>query len=104
MVTENGAAYEDTPDADEFVTDSERRDLLDQHLRAVHHAIAGGADVRGYFGWSLMDNFEWAWGYHRRFGIVRVDDDTQVRKPKSSALWYARVAESNTMPASELRL
>ena len=89
---------------DGFVTDSERRDFFDQHLRAVHAAIARGVDVRGYFAWSLMDNFEWAWGYHQRFGIVRVDYDTQVRKPKSSALWYARVAESNTVPASDLRL
>jgi beta-glucosidase len=98
-VTENGAAYEDTPDASGFVADDERRDFFDLHLRAVHAAIARGADVRGYFAWSLLDNFEWAWGYHQRFGIVRVDYDTQVRRPKSSALWYATVAESNTLPA-----
>jgi beta-glucosidase len=98
-VTENGAAYHDTPDADGFVADDERRDFIDLHLRAVHDAIARGADVRGYFAWSLLDNFEWAWGYHQRFGIVRVDYDTQVRTPKSSALWYAKVAESSTVPA-----
>ena len=98
-VTENGAAYQDSPDADGFVPDHDRRDFLDLHLRAVHEAIARGADVRGYFAWSLLDNYEWAWGYHQRFGIVRVDYDTQVRTPKSSALWYATVATSNTVPA-----
>jgi beta-glucosidase len=98
-VTENGAAYEDTPDASGFVADNDRRDFFDLHLRAVHAAIAGGADVRGYFAWSLLDNFEWAWGYHQRFGIVRVDFDTQVRVPKASALWYAEVAENNAVPA-----
>ncbi|MEP7193550.1 MAG: GH1 family beta-glucosidase [Actinomycetota bacterium] len=100
-VTENGAAYEDTPDADGFVADDERRDFLDLHLRAVHDAISRGADVRGYFAWSLLDNFEWAWGYHQRFGIVRVDYETQVRKPKASALWYAKVADNNTVPARD---
>jgi beta-glucosidase len=58
------------------------------HLRAVHAAIRGGADVRGYFAWSLMDNFEWSYGYAKRFGIVHVDYATQKRTPKQSALWY----------------
>ena len=98
-VTENGAAYPDNPDPQGFVPDDQRLDFFDLHLRAVHAAIAGGADVRGYFAWSLLDNFEWAWGYHQRFGIVRVDYDTQVRTPKASALWYAKVAGSNTLPA-----
>jgi beta-glucosidase len=100
-VTENGAAYQDTPDVEGFVADDQRRDFFDLHLRAVHDAIARGADVRGYFAWSLLDNFEWAWGYHQRFGIVRVDFETQARKPKSSALWYAGVAKSNTVPARD---
>jgi beta-glucosidase len=100
-VTENGAAFQDTPDAEGFVADDQRRDFFDLHLRAVHAAIAQGADVRGYFAWSLLDNFEWAWGYHQRFGIVRVDFETQARKPKSSALWYAAVAGSNTVPARD---
>ena len=97
-VTENGAAYDDTPDADGFVQDDARLDYYDQHLRAVLDAIDLGVDVRGYFAWSLLDNFEWAWGYEQRFGIVRVDYDTQVRTPKASALWYSQVAKSNAVP------
>ncbi len=94
FVTENGAAYDDRPDADGFVADADRTHYLDLHLRAVHDAIAAGADVRGYFVWSLLDNFEWAEGYDKRFGIVRVDYDTLVRTPKASARWYAAVAGS----------
>ena len=102
-VTENGAAADDVPDADGFVDDQDRLDYLDQHLRAVHEAMDRGADVRGYFVWSLLDNFEWAWGYTRRFGIVRVDYDTQRRIPKASALWYADVARSGTIRAEGAR-
>jgi beta-glucosidase len=97
-VTENGAAYDDVPDADGFVVDDERREFVDLHLRAVHAAIERGADVRGYFAWSLLDNFEWAWGYHQRFGIVRVDYGTLERTPKASARWYAEVARENALP------
>ena len=60
-------------------------------------AIDDGVDLRGYLAWSLLDNFEWAWGYHQRFGLVRVDYDTQERIPKASALWYAEVARSNAV-------
>ncbi|RYV49839.1 GH1 family beta-glucosidase [Pengzhenrongella frigida] len=98
-VTENGAAYDDVPDATGFVQDDDRLDYLDQHLRAVHDAVTQGVDIRGYFVWSLLDNFEWAWGYHQRFGIVRVDFDTLVRTPKASGRWYADVARTNTVPA-----
>jgi beta-glucosidase len=94
-VTENGAAYDDVPDADGFVQDDDRLDYYDQHLRAVHDAIALGVDVRGYFAWSLLDNFEWAWGYEQRFGIVRVDYDTQVRTPKASASFLRALATTN---------
>lgn len=97
-VTENGAAYEDKPDADGRVHDPERIRYLHQHLTAVHHAMEAGADVRGYFLWSLMDNFEWAYGYSRRFGIVRVDYETQQRIPKASADWYAEVARTGQLP------
>ncbi|MET8543720.1 GH1 family beta-glucosidase [Kitasatospora sp. NPDC004799] len=91
LVTENGAAFEDTVAPDGTVHDPERTAYLHDHLAAVSDAIAGGADVRGYFLWSLMDNFEWAYGYEKRFGIVHVDYDTLVRTPKTSARWYSDV-------------
>ncbi|BFV56458.1 GH1 family beta-glucosidase [Kitasatospora sp. CMC57] len=91
LVTENGAAFEDVAGPDGSVHDPERTAYLRDHLAAISEAIAGGADVRGYFLWSLMDNFEWAYGYEKRFGIIRVDYDTLVRTPKSSAHWYADV-------------
>ncbi len=91
MVTENGAAYEDEVSEDGQVHDSARVDYVRAHLGAVSAAIAAGVDVRGYQLWSLLDNFEWAWGYDRRFGIVRVDYDTQERIVKDSALFYAEV-------------
>lgn len=93
-VTENGMADDDVPDADGYVEDPARLDYLDHHLRAVHDSLQRGADVGGYFVWSLLDNYEWAWGYTKRFGIVRVDYDTQERTPKASARWYADVAGS----------
>jgi len=91
LVTENGAAYEDTVGPDGSVHDPERIGYLRRHLTAVSDAIAAGADVRGYFLWSLMDNFEWAYGYDKRFGIVHVDYRTLARTPKASARWYAEV-------------
>jgi beta-glucosidase len=94
-LTENGAAYVDVPAADGQVHDPERVAYLADHLRAVHAAIEQGVDVRGYFYWSLMDNFEWAYGYAKRFGIVYVDYETQERVPKDSARWYAGVAARN---------
>ncbi|MFJ8659995.1 GH1 family beta-glucosidase [Streptomyces sp. NPDC093795] len=92
VVTENGAAYEDRPDALGFVEDTERTAYLAAHLAAVARARTGGADVRGYFAWSLLDNFEWAYGYDKRFGLVRVDYATQTRTPKRSALWLRDTA------------
>jgi beta-glucosidase len=86
-ITENGCSTEDTPDADGRVHDAARIDYLDGHLRAVYQATAQGVDVRGYFTWSLMDNFEWAEGYGQRFGLVRVDFDTLARIPKDSYHW-----------------
>ncbi|WP_353942739.1 GH1 family beta-glucosidase [Streptomyces sp. HUAS MG91] len=99
-VTENGAAYEDTV-VDGAVHDPERVRYLHAHLGAVHDAIARGADVRGYFLWSLLDNFEWAYGYSKRFGAVYVDYETQQRIPKSSATWYAQVARNGGLPAQD---
>jgi beta-glucosidase len=90
-VTENGAAYEDVVSSDGAVHDSERESYVVQHIGAVGDAIADGADVRGYFVWSLLDNFEWAWGYGKRFGVVRVDYDTQERIIKDSGLRYAKI-------------
>ncbi|MEU4492456.1 GH1 family beta-glucosidase [Streptomyces sp. NPDC023998] len=91
VITENGAAYDDYADPSGDVHDPERVDYLRAHLTAVHRAIADGADVRGYFLWSLLDNFEWAYGYSKRFGIVHVDFATQRRTVKDSARWYADV-------------
>jgi beta-glucosidase len=93
-ITENGAAYVDEV-VDGEVDDPERVAYVDAHLRAVLDAVEEGVDVRGYFVWSLLDNFEWAWGYTRRFGVVRVDYDTQQRTPKSSAHAYAAIARDN---------
>ncbi|MEV7088590.1 GH1 family beta-glucosidase [Streptomyces sp. NPDC093085] len=98
MVTENGAAYEDKPADDGTVHDPDRIRYLHGHLSAVRRAREDGADVRGYFLWSLMDNFEWAYGYGKRFGVVRVDYETQRRTPKSSARWYAQVAATGELP------
>ncbi|MEO3808998.1 GH1 family beta-glucosidase [Sphaerisporangium sp. B11E5] len=98
MVTENGAAFDDVVTPGETgprVHDAERTAYLDSHLRAVHAAVEAGADVRGYLVWSLLDNFEWAEGYHRRFGIVHIDFATQRRILKDSALWYRDVVREN---------
>jgi beta-glucosidase len=101
-VTENGAAFADYVDPEGAVDDVERVDFLDRHFRATAQAIEQGADVRGYFVWSLMDNFEWAEGYSKRFGIVYVDYRTQERIPKRSALWYRDVVRANAV-GSELQ-
>ncbi|MET7382227.1 GH1 family beta-glucosidase [Streptomyces sp. NPDC005526] len=96
-ITENGAAYDDKVDADGRVHDPERIAYLRGHLAAVRRAITDGADVRGYYLWSLMDNFEWAYGYGKRFGAVYVDYATLARTPKSSALWYSKAARSGEL-------
>ncbi|MEU0155767.1 GH1 family beta-glucosidase [Micromonospora fulviviridis] len=98
MITENGAAFDDVVSPDGAVHDDRRVDYLRRHVGAVADAIAAGADVRGYFVWSLLDNFEWAYGYDRRFGIIRVDYDTQARTWKDSAHWYRRLATTNRLP------
>ncbi|MFJ8082882.1 GH1 family beta-glucosidase [Streptomyces sp. NPDC096205] len=99
LVTENGAAYDDYADPSGEVKDPERVAYLHAHLAAVHRAIEDGADVRGYFLWSLLDNFEWAYGYSKRFGIVHVDFASQRRTLKSSARWYADAIARNAVPA-----
>jgi beta-glucosidase len=95
MITENGAAFADEPGADGVVHDADRVDYLHGHLSAVHDAIRQGVDVRGYYCWSLIDNFEWAWGFSKRFGIVRVDYETGERTMKDSARWYSEVIARN---------
>ncbi|HEY3482759.1 MAG TPA: family 1 glycosylhydrolase, partial [Streptomyces sp.] len=95
LITENGAAYHDYADPSGAVRDPERIAYLESHLAAVQQAIASGVDVRGYFLWSLLDNFEWAYGYGRRFGIVHVDFASQRRTLKDSAHWYAALIAAN---------
>lgn len=97
-ITENGAAYDD-PVAGGRCRDERRIRYYDSHLRALHDAIAAGVDVRGYFAWSLFDNFEWAWGYAMRFGIVHVDFETQARTVRDSGHWFARVCRANALSA-----
>ncbi len=95
VVTENGAAFPDVVGPDGRVADPERREYLRTHIAAVHAAITAGAPVTGYCAWSLLDNFEWGWGYGKRFGIVRVDYTTQERTVKDSALFYADVIRAH---------
>ncbi|REE97557.1 GH1 family beta-glucosidase [Thermomonospora umbrina] len=95
LITENGCAYDDRPGPDGVVDDPERVAFLESHLDAVRTAIADGVDVRGYFVWSFMDNFEWAEGYHPRFGLVHVDYETQRRTPRSSYGWYRDFVDSS---------
>ncbi len=90
-ITENGAAYSEGPDHDGRVRDHRRTSYIHNHLLAVKRAIADGVPVGGYFVWSLMDNFEWSFGYTKRFGIVYVDYETQKRYPKDSAYWLKSI-------------
>jgi beta-glucosidase len=102
MVTENGAAFDDVVAQSEHglaVHDDNRIDYLHRHLTAAHRALEAGVDLRGYFVWSLLDNFEWSFGYSMRFGIVRVDFETLERIPKDSAHWYARLAATHSLSA-----
>ncbi|HEY3501499.1 MAG TPA: GH1 family beta-glucosidase [Actinocatenispora sp.] len=94
-VTESGASFPDPVDTDGTVHDDDRIAYLAGHLDAVAAARAAGADVRGYFVWSLIDNFEWSAGYQQRFGLVHVDYATQRRTPKSSYDWFRRVIDAN---------
>jgi len=101
-VTENGAAFDDVVGPDGTVNDIERCAYLDAHLRACHDAITQGVPLRGYFAWSLLDNFEWAWGYTRRFGLFYVDYRDQRRIPKASARWYSSVIAQRALPPEPL--
>jgi beta-glucosidase len=98
-ITENGCAAEDYVNPDGEVNDLERIKFLHLHLAAAARAARDGASLAGYYVWSLLDNFEWAYGYQKRFGIVYVDFATQRRIPKASSAFYARVASENAVPA-----
>lgn len=101
VVTENGLSNTDWIDADGRVRDPQRIDYTRQYLRQLRRAIDEGIDIRGYFHWSLLDNFEWQEGFKERFGLVHVDFQTQKRTPKASAAWYKRVIETNGQSLDE---
>jgi beta-glucosidase len=100
-ITENGAAFPDvvTPDSTRgsAVHDERRLDYLRQHFTQVRLAMQDGVDIRGYFVWSLTDNFEWGHGFTKRFGLIRVDYETQQRTIKDSGEWYSRVIATNSV-------
>jgi beta-glucosidase len=95
MVTENGAAYPEGPDADGEVHDTRRIEYITSHLQALLEAIETGVPVTRYYAWSLLDNYEWAEGYAKRFGLIHVDFETQKRTPKESAKVYATIIQTN---------
>ena len=94
-ITENGASFPDQIDTDGAIRDAHRQQYFESHLAQLHRAIASGVPLDGYFAWSLMDNFEWAFGYTKRFGVVRVDYDTQKRTIKNSGKWLRDVYANN---------
>jgi beta-glucosidase len=102
-ITENGAAFPDVRGHDGSVRDPERRSYLESHIAAVGRAVEAGAPVKGYFVWTLLDNFEWGWGYWKRFGLVYVDFPTLERIPKESFSWYREfISKQRTGKATEL--
>jgi beta-glucosidase len=96
-ILENGAAFPDRIDADDRIRDEPRIAYLRDYLGAVLDAIEAGVPVRGYFVWSLLDNFEWGLGYNRRFGLVHVDYATLERRPKDSFHFYSELARGGTL-------
>lgn len=98
FVTENGAAFLDIPGPDGRIDDQDRIAYYQEYLAGMHRAISEGADIRGYMPWSLLDNFEWAHGYNKRFGLVHVDYQTCKRTPKASFDFMRRVMHENTVP------
>lgn len=98
LVTENGAAFADTLTSEGCVHDEARQNYLRAHVLAAHRALQEGVPLRGYFVWSLLDNFEWAYGYTKRFGLVYVDYSTQRRILKDSAFWYRKIIAANAVP------
>jgi beta-glucosidase len=96
-ILENGAAFADRIDADGRIRDERRISYLRGYLGALQDAIEAGVAVRGYFLWTLLDNFEWAWGYSKRFGLVHVDFATLERRPKASFDFYAELANGTPL-------
>jgi beta-glucosidase len=99
-ITENGVCDNTEPGPDGAIQDDTRLELLEGFLAGLHGAIADGADVRAYYQWSLMDNFEWAYGYSKRFGMVWTDFETLERRPKASARWFSEVIRRNGLDAT----
>lgn len=97
FIAENGAAYDDQVAADGQVHDVERTQFIKEHIEQVHRALSDGSNIKGYLAWSLLDNFEWAFGLSKRFGIVRVDYDTQKRTPKDSYKFFSSVVKANAI-------
>ena len=97
-LTENGAAYPDKIDENGEINDDDRIDYFKKYLNAVHKAINDGAKVKSYFAWTFMDNFEWALGFEKRFGIVHVDFKTLKRTPKKSYFFFKDLVENNSIP------
>ena len=100
-ITENGAAFVDRPGPGGEFDDQDRISFLRDHIRVCEQAIGAGVDLRGYFVWSFLDNFEWHLGYRPRFGIVHVDRQSQQRKPKASARFFRSVVHANGLPSSQ---
>jgi beta-glucosidase len=96
-VTENGCAMPDIPDEKGFVADWDRIGFIRAHLQAVHEALQEGADIHGYFAWSIFDNFEWERGYGPRFGLVRINYESLERTPKQSAYWFKEIIDQNAV-------
>ena len=101
MITENGIACHDWISLDGEIHDPQRIDFTQRYLRELHRAAADGVDLRGYFHWTLMDNFEWSEGFRFRLGLIHVDFETLARTPKDSAQWYRRVIETNGASLAE---
>jgi beta-glucosidase len=97
FITENGAAFDDPADAGGRIADARRIAYLREHLRAAHRAVAQGVPLAGYFVWTLLDNFEWGFGYRMKFGLFAVDPETRQRLPKDSAAWYRDVAVASAV-------
>lgn len=102
-ITENGAAFNDTLDSDCLINDSKRINYLKGHFKSAHQAIKRNIPLKGYYVWSFMDNFEWAYGYEKRFGLIYVDYENLQRYKKDSAKWYQKVIAQNGFKEKEFK-